>query len=179
MLTKEDKNVLLYLIDASDDNYFYLDDSNTILNMPRNELILILDSLGERGYLRLKNNTDGGKQITLTHKALNFKEYEKTSTIPTHPTQVFNIQQVSNSAFGNAGTVAIDNSISSLREQIESSNSLDKEDLQKITNILEMIKADEIPPKKGLLSRFSDVLERNGWYKPHVAGIILTWLMSQ
>ena len=42
-----------------------------------------------------------------------------------------------------------------------------------------MIKADEIPPKKGLLSRFSDVLERNGWYKPHVAGIILTWLMSQ
>ncbi len=54
MLTKEDRIVLQYLIDESDDNYFYLDDSNTILNMPRNELILILGSLGERGYLKLK-----------------------------------------------------------------------------------------------------------------------------
>lgn len=60
-----------------------------------------------------------------------------------------------------------------------SSDSPDKEDLQQLLSLLEMLVNDRIPAQKGMLSKFSAVMERNSWITGAISSTLLGWLMSQ
>lgn len=94
---------------------------------------------------------------------------------------VFNIGSATGSIIGTQlhASLNYSDSINQMKEQISSSNSPDKEDLQKILSLLEMLVNDQIPAQKGMLSKFSDVMERNSWITGAISSTLLGWLMSQ
>ena len=65
------------------------------------------------------------------------------------------------------------------KKEIEASNSPDKEDLDKIISLLEMIVNNQLSPQKGLFSKFSSVMERNSWITGTITSTLLGWLTSQ
>lgn len=94
---------------------------------------------------------------------------------------VFNIGSATGSVIGTQSVVNFNysNTISELRNQIDSSDSPDKTELAKITNLLEMITNNELPPQKGMFSKFSDVLKRNSWFATPMMSAFFGWLTSQ
>ena len=70
-------------------------------------------------------------------------------------------------------------SVSELRNQVDSSNSPDKSELTKITNLLEMVINNELPPQKGMFSKFADVLKRNSWFATPMMSALFGWLTTQ
>lgn len=98
-----------------------------------------------------------------------------------HNSPVFNIENAYGSVIGTQHTVTFNykDSLQSAKMQIESSDSPDKEDLQHIISLLEMIVNNQLPPQKGLLSKFSSVLERNSWISSSIASTLLGWLTTQ
>lgn len=94
---------------------------------------------------------------------------------------IFNIENAYGSVIGTQHTVTFNykDSLQTAKMQIESSNSPDKEELQHIISLLEMIVNNQLPPQKGLLSKFSSVLERNSWITGSIASTLLGWLTSQ
>lgn len=96
-------------------------------------------------------------------------------------TNIFNIGTASNSVIGTQSNVTMNiaGSIQEAKEKIDSSNSNDKEELIQIISLLEMIVNNQIPAQKGLLSKFSAVMERNSWITGTISSILLNWLLSQ
>lgn len=96
-------------------------------------------------------------------------------------TNIFNIGTASNSVIGTQSNVTmnITGSIQKAKEKINSSNPNDKEELMQIISLLEMIVNNQIPAQKGLLSKFSTVMERNSWITGTISSILLNWLLSQ
>ncbi len=96
-------------------------------------------------------------------------------------TAVFNIGNATNSVIGMQSTVTmnINSSIQGARDQIASSNSCDKEELQQIISLLEMVINNQVPAQKGLLSKFSAVMQRNSWITGTISSILLNWLLTQ
>lgn len=94
---------------------------------------------------------------------------------------IFNIGTATGSVIGTQANVTLNysNSIQYAKEQIESSDSPDKEDLQKIISLLEMIVNNQLPPQKGLFSKFSSVMERNSWITGTISSALLSWLTTQ
>lgn len=93
---------------------------------------------------------------------------------------IFNIQNAYGSIIGNdnVATVNYDATIKELKNQIASCDSPDKAELEKIISILEMIVENQIPPQKGILSKFSDVMERNSWITGSISSAIISWLTA-
>lgn len=96
-------------------------------------------------------------------------------------TTVFNIGTASNSVIGNQSnfTVNINTSLQEAREQIQSSDSNDKEELQQIIDLLEQISENQAPIKQGILSKFSAVIQRNAWITSPIASIVVNMLLNQ
>ena len=94
---------------------------------------------------------------------------------------VFNIQNAYGSVIGtgNQATINYNSAVSELRKAVASDTSADKEQLEKIVDLLEMVVNDQVPPSKGLFSKFSAVMERHSWISNSMAGTILSWLLSQ
>lgn len=94
---------------------------------------------------------------------------------------VFNIQNAYGSVIGNenCATINYNTSIQTLKEHVKQSDSPDKESMEKIVSLLEMMVNNQVPPSKGLFSKFSDVMERHSWLSSSVAATILGWLMSK
>lgn len=94
---------------------------------------------------------------------------------------VFNIQNAYGSVIGtnNQATINYNSAVSELKEKVASDTSEDKEQLEKIVSLLEMVVNDQVPPSKGLFSRFSEVMERNSWIAGSVANAILNWLLTK
>ena len=63
-----------------------------------------------------------------------------------------------------------------LRERAEAEDAPDKEQVQKLVDLVEMIVNDQIPPQKGLLSKFSETMERHSWITSAVASALVSWL---
>lgn len=96
-------------------------------------------------------------------------------------TTVFNIGSATGSVIGSQSVVnfTYTSTLEQLREQVSSSDSPDKSELEKIIGLLEMIISNELPPQKGMFSKFSDVLKRNSWFSAPMMTAILDWLTSQ
>lgn len=103
-----------------------------------------------------------------------YKQKESASTI-------YNVQNAYGSVFGSQSVVNLnyENTITELREQIESSNSVDKEELKKVTELLEMVINNQVPASKGLFSKFSNVLKQNPWFANPMMSALFGWLTSQ
>lgn len=113
------------------------------------------------------------------HFYLTESEYRKKSTPQNHPT--FNIGTAYGSVIGTQSSVNMNyqHSIQQLQNQVAESNSPDKEQLEKILSTLQLIVDGNIPAQKGILSKFSDVMERNSWITGAVASTLLSWLTTQ
>ena len=94
---------------------------------------------------------------------------------------VFNIGTAYGSVIGTQQSVTVNykDSLRATKKQIEDSDSPDKEELQQIISLLEMMVNNQLPPQKGLLSKFSAVLERNSWITSPIASVLISWLTSQ
>lgn len=94
---------------------------------------------------------------------------------------VFNIGSATGSVIGTQTVVNFNytNAIEQIRQQISASNSSDKAELEKITNLLEMVINNDLPPQKGMFSKFSDVLKRNSWFATPMMTAFFGWLTSQ
>lgn len=94
---------------------------------------------------------------------------------------VFNIGTATGSVIGTQSVVNFNftNTIQQLKEQVSSTDSPDKAELEKITNLLEMVVNDQLPPQKGMFSKFADILQRNSWFTNPMMSALLGWLTSQ
>ena len=94
---------------------------------------------------------------------------------------VFNIGSATGSIIGTQVHASLNypDSINQMKKQVLSSDSPDKEDLQQLLSLLEMLVNDRIPAQKGMLSKFSAVMERNSWITGAISSTLLGWLMSQ
>lgn len=91
---------------------------------------------------------------------------------------VFNIENAYGSVIGsnNVATINYQTSISEIRQRVEDENAPDKEQMEKLLDLLQMIVDGVVPPQKGLLSKFSETMERHSWLSSAVASTFLTWL---
>lgn len=94
---------------------------------------------------------------------------------------VYNIQNAYGSIIGsgNQATVNYNSAISELKQAVSSDTSADKEQLEKIVSLLEMVVNDQVPPSKGLFSKFREVMERNSWITGSIANALMNWLLSK
>ena len=136
---------------------------------PSNERLFVSDTMTDF-FFGEKNQLKAYYQTTVEYNS-------KTQAQP----MVFNISNANNSIIGTQSVVTmnINNSIQSAREQIASHDSNDKEELQQIISLLEMVINNQVPAQKGLLSKFSAVMERNSWITGTISSILLNWLLTQ
>lgn len=136
---------------------------------PSGERLYIVDTLTATGL-------DGPSEL---------RAYFQTSTEYNSKTEsqstIFNIGTANNSLIGNQShfTMNITTSLQKARSQIDSSDSNDKEELHKIIDLLENVANNKVPIKKGMLSQFSELMERNSWITSSMSSLALNLLMSQ
>lgn len=94
---------------------------------------------------------------------------------------VFNVQNAYGSVIGtgNQATINYNSAISELKQEVSADTSADKEQLEKIVTLLEMVVNNQVPPSKGLFSKFREVMERNSWITGAVANALLNWLLTK
>lgn len=136
---------------------------------PANERLYVLDTI-TNFFLQQKSQLKAYYQTVAEH-----------NTKTEQATTIFNIENPTNSVIGTQTnvTVNIDNSIHEAKEQVNSSDSEDKEELQQIISLLEMVVNNQVPAQKGLLSKFTSVIQRNSWIASPISSILLNWLLSQ
>lgn len=91
---------------------------------------------------------------------------------------IFNIQNAYGSVIGieNYTTLNYNSTVQELKDKVSADTSSDKEQLEKIVDLLEMVVSDQVPASKGLFSKFSEIMERHSWISNAIAGTILSWL---
>lgn len=162
-----------------------------------NSLICEVDGLTNKGSITFQIGTDVekgdvlvnpnnerfyviDKQTIYTHKnathitvSISTEAEHKVVGAPNNP--VFNIGNVSNSIIGSQNNATMYNgaTIADLKELIYKHNSVDKEQLESMIDLLEKELSGNRPIKKGLLSKFVTVLQNNGWIVSPLASFIL------
>lgn len=136
---------------------------------PADERLYVSDTVTDF-FLQQKSQLKAYYQTVAEHNA----KLEKA-------TAIFNIGNATNSVIGMQSivTMNINSSIQEAREKIASSESSDKEELQQIISLLEMVVNNQVPAQKGLLSKFSAVMERNSWITGTISSVLLNWLLTQ
>ncbi len=139
----------------------------------------IINDVGDKSYvIDVQTDYFGGEAYQL-------KAYYQTEA--EHQIQdvsqsvIFNINNANGSVIGNNNVLNIDYNanLRELRKTISGSNPEDKEELDKIVSLLELIVEDNVPIKKGILSKFTDLLAKHSWLSTQVAAVLLNWLTSQ
>lgn len=102
-------------------------------------------------------------------------------TQPSNSGTIFNIGSATGSVIGTQSVVNFNysNAIHQLKDQVTATDSPDKSELEAILTLLEMVVNDQVPPQKGMFSKFADVLKRNSWFATPMMSAILGWLTSQ
>ena len=142
-----------------------------------------IDYLVNGGYVRKDVALMRAYSLAITEKGELFVEngFKLPYEIPNNTTSnVFNIQNATNSIIGTQTNVTmnIGDVIQQAREDIDASDSSDKEELHKIIDILEDAVNHQPVMKKGLLSKFASVIQKNSWIASPVTSVILKWLTS-
>lgn len=179
MLTKKAQEVLNYLRSC----HYETEPKDTPDNIDEifsanvsSELDEILDYLSKNDYIKLQKYINGTNNISLTHKGLNYEDFEKLET----PIQTFNFNApVSNSAVGNSGNVTINNGISfheaiSFVQSQEISQS-DKTEAIKVVEYIQTLSEADAPIKKGALSKFGEILNKFHWLPELVMKLLFTY----
>lgn len=112
-------------------------------------------------------------------KAFYLTEAEKKQRESEHrQSNIYNIGTAYGSVIGTANTATINyqTSFQEMRELAAYESSPDREQLDKLIDLVEMIANGEVPAQKGLLSNFSATMERHSWITSAVASALVSWL---
>lgn len=109
------------------------------------------------------------------HKEAKCKDQNEIELAQT--STVFNIGTVSNSVIGSGNYVSV--SIENLKSQVAEKGGEDEETLTEIVELLNKILNNQVPIKKGMFSKFSEVLERHSWLSGSMASAIIGFLMQR
>ena len=139
----------------------------------------IIDSSGKRYYV-LDTEVTSFQKKPHQLKAYTLTDVEYSEKGQKRGSPVFNIENAYGSVIGTQAMVTLNYSdcISHARTQIEESDSEDREDLTKLIDLLEMIVNNQVPPQKGIFSKFTEVIQRNSWVTGSVTSALMTWLLS-
>jgi len=139
----------------------------------------VINSFGERFFIEDTKTIFVQKEPhCLNAYYLTQVEYQKSLQ---QNSATFNIQNAYGSVIGTQTYVTLNynDSIQKAKELIETSSSSDKDALNQIISLLEMIVNNQVPVTKGLFSKFSAVMERNSWITGSIMSALLSWLTSQ
>lgn len=138
----------------------------------------IINPVNERFYIE-ETFTAFDRKYPLELRAFTISEskYKSNHNMPV----AFHIQNAYGSVIGTQSVVNMNynDSIKLAKEQIANSNPADKTELEQIINLLEMIVNNQVPPQKGIFSKFSDIMERNSWITSSISSALLGWLTTQ
>ena len=139
----------------------------------------LINSVGERFYVRDKKTDYVAREPNQLKIYYDTEAQYKINKNQTSST-VYNIGTANSSVFGNHNNFSIsyNESLSNLKNEVQNSDSTDKEELQEIVQLLEMIVNNKVPASKGIFSKFSEIMERNSWITGSVMSTILSWLTS-
>ena len=139
----------------------------------------VINSVNERFFVK---DTSTAYFQSQPHqlKAYYLTEVEFNSTKAPTASAVFNIGTAYGSVIGTQSGVVLNynDCIADLKSKVNESTSEDKEQLDQIVKLLEMVVNDHVPVSKGLFSKFSAVMERNSWITSSVASAIFSWLTT-
>lgn len=140
----------------------------------------LINSFGERFYIK-DISTDFFLQRPNQLKAYYLTEVEFAEKPSTPAATIFNIGSATGSVIGTQTSVTLNyqTTMQQLHDQVSSVDSPDKEQLEKLISMLEMITNGDVPAQKGILSKFSAVMERNSWITGSIASTLLSWLTTQ
>lgn len=135
---------------------------------PANERLYITET--QASYFQ--KHQEEIKAFYMTEAEKHRKETEQSQS------SVYNIGTAYGSVIGTANTATINykTNFQELRERAELENAPDKEQVQKLIDLVEMIVNGQVPPQKGLLSSFSETMERHSWITSAVASALVSWL---
>ncbi|HBI62461.1 MAG TPA: hypothetical protein DDY31_14830 [Lachnospiraceae bacterium] len=140
----------------------------------------MINPLNERFYVRdAKTAFFQGQPHSLNAYYLTESEYKDQQTTASN---IFNIGTAYGSVIGTQTSVTLNynESIENFRKQVnEQEDSPDKEQMNQIISLLEMITKDQLPVQKGLFSRFSALMEKHTWISNAVSSTILSWLTTR
>lgn len=140
---------------------------------------IIINPANERLYVSSKETAFVHKEAThIVAHTVSEAEYNRTQT-SNNP--VFNIGNVSNSIVGTQQNATIFNgaSIEDLRDLISQNNSLDKELLNEMVDLIEKELSSNKPIKRGVLSKFAGILQNNEWITSPLAAFMLEHFFLQ
>lgn len=132
-------------------------------------------------YLRSQNGSLMG--ISLSYKGINYENFINQNNQSNISPQIFNINQVYNSAFGNTGDVVVNNGVSfdDIRSFIQDQNisDIDKQKLEMLADVVETTIENDIPMKKGFLHKFGDLFSKYGEICSKIVANILPYFLNQ
>lgn len=136
----------------------------------------ILNSVGERLYVTEVFSVSNGYK-----SCYYISEYQYNQSNNNNPTFSINATTIENSIIGTQvnATISLNDQIQKMKSDISDSSSSDKEELLKIVSLLEELKNSQEPIPKGILSRFSVVMERNSWITGSIASFLLGLLQNR
>lgn len=136
---------------------------------PMNEKFFVVDVITSFSF---------GKESELQAYYQTIAEYNSKQA---EQKNIFHVENAYGSVIGTQSTVSINytQSLLDAKNHLNSCNSPDKEELQQIISLLEMIVNNQVPVQKGLFSKFSNVMERNSWITGTISSALLSWLTSQ
>lgn len=138
---------------------------------------ILINEANEKVYVSDIETTYGHNHEAIELKAFFITEAEKNSS--KNQTSVFNIHNAYNSIIGNQSVASINHTttIEEMRDKANNSTE-DKEQLQAIINLLEMIVNNQVQPSKGLFSKFSNLMEKHSWLSSSIASTLISWLFT-
>lgn len=138
----------------------------------------LINPTGEKVYV-INTQTQFFHQDPQQLMAYYQTEYEHNNSSVASGT-VFNINTVSNSVIGNNNIATLNNQqlLSEIKAKAENCEE-DKEELHQIVSLLELIADGKVEPKKGILSKFSALMEKHSWLTSSICSFILSFLTSQ
>lgn len=185
------KTILNYLRDQGEgcayiccffDNEF--DDACNALGIDVENARAAVRYLHENNYLDYSKTTSNHTfGFSLSHKGLNYESFTNQDTQSNTASQIFNIGQVHNSALGNTGDVIINNgaSFDEIINYIATSSDIPDSDRQTLRDMAITVKTmteNEVPLKKGFLSKFSSFAKEYGPLFAEISGKILRYFLE-
>lgn len=135
----------------------------------------IVNSVGERLYVtELVPLSDSYKSCYY------ISECEYNQSASNQPAFHINANTIKNSIIGTQSntTVNLNAQLERLRNDVENSDSNDKEELHKIISLLEELSKSNEPVPRNIFSKFSAVMERNSWISGSIAGFLLNLFLG-
>lgn len=119
-----------------------------------------------------------GKVETLDCTCITQSQFDQQHA--TSSAVTFNIGSADGSIIGTQSVATLNYSgyIDDMRRICESGDNQDSEELKQLTELLKMMLDEKVSAKKGLFSKFSEVIKRNSEVTEKIAFAIISWLTS-